>query len=219
MDIDALYLWTESMSPEGPQYVSERQRYGRGKLMFQMDQSYELDVPSLDDNLNPQWIRRKNYEGLLSGCAGTSFAPGTESLQLYPFHDWRALMNTNGMSDAQRTFALFESRSWQDLVPDLDNAVIVAGAGLWGSLDYAVAARTSSGSTVMAYIPSTRVISVDMTQVSGASLNAYWYSPTTGDAERIGSFPTQGVRDFLTPAGDSVLVLDDASLGLHPPGH
>ena len=77
MDIDGLYVWTESVLFEnGPQYKTELDHYHKGKMIIQLDQSYEHDNPHFADNENYQWIRRKMYDGLLSGCAGTSFSSG-----------------------------------------------------------------------------------------------------------------------------------------------
>ena len=219
MDIDGLYAWTEVSLDGAPQYKSELERYSRGKIIIQLDQSYERDVPHAADNVDPQWIRRKNYDGLLSGCAGTSFSPGTDGDQLYLLDDWRSLMNTQGMNEVRYTFALIESRPWQELVPDVSGSLVVEGRGSYGDTGYACAARTQSGSTVIVYVPSTRSISVDMTKVSGASANAWWFNPRTGAATLIGTFATTGQRAFDAPAGgDSVLVLDDASLALPAPG-
>jgi MYXO-CTERM domain-containing protein len=219
MDIDGLYAWVESnLGGNGPQYRSELDRYTRGKMIIQLDQSYEHDTPHASDNEDPQWMRRKNYDGLLSGCAGTSVSPGETNNQCYTFKDWRPLMSTQGMNEAQYCFDLFESRAWQDLVPDTTSAVVTAGRGTYGNTDYVCAARTSSGGTVIAYLPSSRTVTIDMTKVSGTQAKAWWYGPTSGQATAIGTYPTTGSRTFTPSSGDWALVIDDASLGLPAPG-
>jgi len=114
---------------------------------------------------------------------------------------------------------LFRSRRWFDLVPDQDHKVVTDGIGEFWGLDYLAAARTSDGSTVVAYMPSARTITVDMAKLSANSVNAWWFDPRTGKATSSGTFPANGSRQFTPPAqGDWVLVLDDASKHLPPPG-
>jgi hypothetical protein len=198
--------------------VTELAQRRKSRLTFQLDQSYEQDVPHVTDNETPS-IRRKNYDGLLSGCAGTSFSPGTRDNQLYTFKDWRPLMNTAGMKEAALCLALFDSRDWPSLVPDEASEFVVAGRGAFGSIDYVCAARTERHETAIAYIPSAHPISVDLGAVSGAEAILWWYSPTTGDATRLGSYPTVGHKELTPPgSGDWVLVMDDASAKLPAPG-
>lgn len=82
----------------------------------------------------------------------------------------------------------------------------------------ATAARTSDGSLVIAYMPSTRSITIDMTKLVGTAV-ARWYDPTNGEYTNVtGSpFANKGSRQF-TPSGsnksgegDWVLVLEAAS--------
>jgi hypothetical protein len=144
IDIDGLYVWKEiSLGDRGPQYVTELAQYRKGKMIVQLDQSYEHDVPHYADNENPQWIRRKMYHGLLSGCAGTSFSSGTLDTQAYWFKNWQAVMHTPGMKQVSMCFHLFDALPWQDLIPDTTDTVIVEGRGAFGSLDYIGAAKPS----------------------------------------------------------------------------
>ncbi len=76
IDVDGLYDFTESaLGRDTPQYKTEIEHYGKGKMIFQLDQSYEHDIPHGPDNENEQWIRRKNYDGLLSGLRGPQLRP------------------------------------------------------------------------------------------------------------------------------------------------
>jgi hypothetical protein len=79
----------------------------------------------------------------------------------------------------------------------------------------ATAARTSDGSLVIAYLPSIRTITVDMSKVASKA-TARWYDPTSGAyADIDGSpFANTGNRSFTPPGnnsfgdGDWVLVLE-----------
>jgi hypothetical protein len=125
MDIDGLYVWTESVLFErGPQYKTELEQYKKGRMIMQLDLSYEHDNPHYADNENPQWIRRKIYDGLLSGCAGTSFSSGVMGNYSLSFKNWKPLMSTTGMWQVSYCFRLFESVSWYKLIPDQGSDII-----------------------------------------------------------------------------------------------
>ncbi len=83
--------------------------------------------------------------------------------------------------------------------------------------DYVTAARTPDGKLVIAYIPSVRAITVDMTKLSGR-IRARWFDPTKGTYTAVAGspFPNTGRRQFKPSgtnadgAGDWVLVLTAA---------
>jgi hypothetical protein len=118
-----------------------------------------------------------------------------------------------------RLNVLFRSRPWQELVPDEKHEVVVNGLGEFTGLDYLAAARTADGKTVMAYLPTSRTFTVDMTKIAGRTAKAWWFNPRTGKADVAGEFPAKGHREFTPPGeGDWVLVLDDDSRKAPPPG-
>ena len=180
-------------------------------MMFHLDQSYEGEAGGTPDN-----IRRKAYDVMLMGGAGSSFCAGQN---WWGFLNWKTSMDTPGTQQTTLWYRLFASRHWYELVPDQDHTAVTAGLGEWGSLDYVAAARTASGSTLMAFLPSSRKVTVDMTKLSGAQAKAWWYNPSNGQSTSLGTFPTTGTKDFTPPsAGDWLLVIDDASLGFGAPG-
>jgi len=77
------------------------------------------------------------------------------------------------------------------------------------------AARTSDGSLVMAYLPTIRTITVDMSKLASVA-TARWYDPTNGEYTEIDDSPfaNTGSRKFTPPRsnssgdGDWVLVLE-----------
>jgi hypothetical protein len=96
---------------------------------------------------------------------------------------------------------------------------VTGGLGEFQGLDYLAAGRTPDGGTAIAYIPSHRTITVDMSKISGGQAHAWWFDPRTGKALAGGDFPTRGMRELKPPAeGDWVLVLDNATLNHPPPG-
>jgi hypothetical protein len=124
---------------------------------------------------------------------------------------------------------LMPSRPWHDLVPDHDGAthfvpdlshtVIPGGRGELRGLDYLAAARAADGGTVIAYLPSRRAITVNMTKIAGTKANAWWFDPRTGASQLIGQLATEGMATLTPPTDDDwVLVLDDASRNYPAPG-
>jgi hypothetical protein len=81
------------------------------------------------------------------------------------------------------------------------------------------AARTSGGSLVIAYMPSIRRITVDMSKLTAIS-TARWYDPTNGEYTDVSGSPfaNRGSRQFNPPGknsagdGDWVLVIEAQSL-------
>jgi len=165
----------------------------------------------------PNVLRRQEYWSMLSGAAGQMY--GT---QYWDFHSgWQAGIDTVGAQQLQYGTALFSSRPWYDLVPDQNHSVVTAGYGTFSTSgnvsanDYAAVARTSDGALVMAYMPTLRTLTVDMTQLSGP-VTARWYDPANGTYSAIAGSPfaNTGTRQFM-PAGnnsvgdgDWVLVLE-----------
>lgn len=66
---------------------------------------------------------------------------------------------------------------------------------------------------MMIYSPEGRPVVVDLCKLSGSSVNAWWYDPRTGEANRI-EFSADQRQRFVPPfsgrRNDWVLVLDDA---------
>ena len=161
-------------------------------------------------------IRRQAYWAVLCGGFGNVF--GNRPIWLFD-SGWQAAMDTSGSISMMYWGKLFNSRKWYELIPDQMHEVVTKGLGEFLSLDYLIATRTEDGSTVIAYMPTSRTITVNMSMISGSKANAWWFDPQTGKATSIGEFPTNGSKDLTPPReGDWVLVLDDTSKGLPPPG-
>ncbi|HUX84565.1 MAG TPA: DUF4038 domain-containing protein [Chitinophagaceae bacterium] len=207
MDIDGLYDFTESsLGKDQPQYRAEINQYRKGKMIFQLDQSYEQDIPHTADN-EDSTIRRKNYEGLLCGCAGTSFCPGQPANPEYVFKDWRPLMNTVGMREATHCFRLMASIPWYLLVPDTGNKAIIRGKCIYGSRDYICSAMASDRSCYIAYLPRARSITVHLSGIRGKWFRARWYDPRSGREMIIGLLSTALPHVLAPPSrGDWILV-------------
>ncbi len=187
--------------------------YNRKPVMpfFLLETIYEGE-----HNASQVQIRRQAYWAAL--CGGFGQVMGNAPIWLFGT-GWRAALDSPGSVGMMHWGRLFRSRRWFDLVPDQDHKVVTNGLGEFWGLDYLTAAATADGSTLIAYMPTERTVTVDLTRLPKGQTHAWWFNPRTGSADSIGIFPTSGPRQFTPPAmGDWVLVLDDASRQLGAPG-
>ena len=177
------------------------------------------DVAKPPDFGTPSVLRREEYWTMLSGRKGQfygnryswTFAPG-----------WESHLDTVGVKQLTICKSFFTSLPCQDLVPDQDHRIVTLGPGIHRDLqtresqnDYCTVSRTTDSSFVVAYMPTARTITVNMTSLKTFA-HARWFDPTKGTYTTIpgGPFLKAGTRHFVPPGnnrdGDSdwVLLLD-----------
>ncbi|MGD0498657.1 MAG: DUF4038 domain-containing protein [Bryobacteraceae bacterium] len=181
---------------------------------------YDLERVGEPTDFGTPWVlRRQSYWTVLTGGTGQLYG----NAYTWPFvPGWQSHIDTVGVTQLKIWKDFFSSLPWQDLVPDQDHTVVTAGFGTFGNLqtrvsksDYCTAARTPDGSFVVAYMPTARTITVNMSRLK-ARANARWFDPANGASTRIsgGPFANMGTRQFAPPGnnhdGDSdwVLLLD-----------
>ena len=193
-----------------PTYAEVLHAYNQSSSMpvFMVEANYEFeDLLQNLGTLTPQILRLQEYWTMLSGAGG----------QLYGNHytwqfasGWQTNLDTPGAIQMGYLKTLFGSRAWYNLIPDRNHTVLTAGYGTFATNgpvnanDYATAARTADGALVMAYMPTLRTFTVDMSQLSG-SATARWYDPASGDYVQISGSPltNSGTRTF-TPPGNNI---------------
>lgn len=169
-----------------------------------------------EHNASQVQIRRQAYWAIL--CGGFGHVMGNRPIWLFD-GSWQTAMDAPGSMGMVHWRKLFSSRAWYELVPDQKHQAVTGGLGEFRGLDFLSAACTEDGSTVIAYLPTSRTITVDLSKVGGSKAKAWWFDPRTGKATSAGDFPTSGSEELTPPReGDWVLVIDDASEGLPPPG-
>lgn len=168
----------------------------------------------------PRIIRKQVYWAILSG----SFA-GHMYGHTYNWHydlSWRDYQYPPGLLQWTYAARLFLSKRWYELVPDQNHIVVISGYGSNGLMDsidtgtYLTVARTPDGSLIIAYIPTIRTITVDMTKLS-APVMAYWFDPTNELYLAIAGSPFTniGTKQFTPPGnnnggdGDWILILEN----------
>jgi Protein of unknown function (DUF4038)/Putative collagen-binding domain of a collagenase len=130
---------------------------------------------------------------------------------------WQSQLDSAGSTTVALVGRLFNSRGFFKLVPDLNHSVLTAG--FQSGSTYAAAARTSDGMTIIAFIPTLRTVTIDMTKITGTSASVWWFNPRDGSATAAGTAATTAPRTFTPPDGnDWVLVLDSTSSGFGAPG-
>ena len=202
-----------------PTYAQVLADYNRPNALptFLVEANYEFEHNAADLG-TPQILRRQEYWSMLSGAAGQLYG----NLWTWPFTSgWQTHLDTPGSQQMANVRFLFQSRRWYDLIPDQTHSVVTAGYGTFsdsgalGDNDYLTAARTPDGALVMAYMPTRRTITVDMSQLAAPAI-ASWYDPSNGTFTAIAGSPlaNTGTRDLTPPGnnadgdGDWVLVLD-----------
>jgi hypothetical protein len=175
-----------------------------------------------------QSLRYQSYGTVLSGGIGHIYgdcpmwnfgAPSGTPFCAGPSVSWQSQLNNQGALNMAYLRKLFESRHWSKLVPDVSHLAVTAGYGTFGLTDYVPAALASDGSSIIAYLPTARTVTVNGSPLAGGLMTAWWYNPGTGVATSIGTYPTTGPQNFTPPgSGDWVLVVDGASFAFPVPG-
>jgi Protein of unknown function (DUF4038)/Putative collagen-binding domain of a collagenase len=227
---------TMAVTPwEGESWLTVNNVYSYDSVLYrQLKTAYDIkpempfylceSVYENEHNSTPQELRMQAYEAVLSGAMGHIFG----NCPIWHFGsfkswcnltDWKTELDNNGSVDMDHFQKLFRSRSWYSLIPDFDHSAITSGYGNWGSKDYVTAGRTKDGNTIIAYLPSSREITADLSKVAGKKSRCWWYNPSSGQATLIGLFSTSGSQRF-TPVskGDWVLVIDSDEVHLPVPG-
>ena len=171
-------------------------------------------------------VREEAYWEVLSGCyLGRFFGNNAIWTMGGPKDDmgqtWQSQLSSIGSLGQQYMGTLMRSREHWLMVPDVNHVTLTAGYGSGQTIS--VAARASDGQTIIAYIPNgnATTITINMSQVTSKKHQAmcWWFDPRTAEITKIGAFINTGMRDFTAPdASDWVLVIDDATAKLLPPG-
>jgi len=206
-----------------PQTLKDRARDVGARPFFFIEGSYENEHSS-----PPVQLRAQMYQPVLSGSSGFVFGlfpmwsfwkPGAPPWMFddgaYP-GGWTTALATPGAKDVTNARALFSAVGWSGLAPDTQHALVTAGFGQNGTGQYALAAKSADGRAALVYFTASLTVTVDLTRLTGTSVRARWFDPSSGAfRDIVGSpFVRSGTKSLgPSPAAadgapDAVLVLE-----------
>jgi hypothetical protein len=150
----------------------------------------------------PHRVRRQAWWAMFCGAAGHAYGAGG---QWNWSPNWKETLKNPGLLQLAHLKSFVTSIPWQTLVADTKHEALTAGYGqfMGGEPDetsYVTAAWTKDGSFVVAYLPSPRTVTVDMSRLN-AKATAQWFDPTDGSYTTINGSPfdNTGTREFTPP--------------------
>ena len=176
----------------------------------------QADTPTTTD----ETLRRQMLWALTSGAAGEF--RGSDDWEFHP--GWEGRLDSPAVSQAKSLHDLVGSWPWWDLVPDVEEPLVIEGRGTRLTTDeemdvlandYVTASLTSDGRFAVVFVPTERTIRLDRSVVP-ASSDALWVDPT--DASKPG-LPAQidAAGNVASPgkhadgSSDWLLVIGDPS--------
>lgn len=165
------------------------------------------------DGYDGRTVRLQAYQTLLSGGCGQVMG----NWVVWQFGSgWERALGSEGAYSMGYLRRLLEAHAWFKLVPDVANTFLTGG--IRAGEDQAVAAVANDGSFALAYIPSPRTVSFNLSRLAGPLVRVYWFDPTNGRLfEASGSpFSTSGKQALSSEhnnfagQGDWILVLESA---------
>lgn len=168
-------------------------------------------------------VRIQAYQALLSGASGQLFGnnpiwhfggPGLHPQTM----TWKTALASPGARSMTVLSRLFSTMEWWRLEPDLSGRLLRVGRGR--TSERAVAALADDGSFGLVYIPTSRLLRLNLRSLSGKRILAEWLDPATGDRSPVEGSPFSAVGHSLRPpaqngAGDRdwVLILESEETG------
>jgi len=198
IDIYTVYTY----GPVAPRVLSYWQhRPVKPIILIETDYENDFNHKTADD------VRKFPYRAVLSGAAGHFF--GNRPLW-FCGNGWQDALDSRGARYMEIAGRLFRSRPWHKLVPDAEGRLIIKGGGDTPGDDAVQAAIASDSTFAMAFLPSARLIELDLKVLGGRAVKVTWFSPKTGTASPAGiHHPGNQILKLLPPGdGDWVLILE-----------
>ena len=177
------------------------------------------------DSMTELEVRQEGYWAVLSGATLGRFF-GNYAIWNFDWWQatrdpWKKQLGAAGSVGQAWLGKLFRSREHWKLVPDINHEVMIAGYGSGSTLS--VAARTSDGQSIIAYVPNGNAggITIDMSKITDSKSRAkcWWFNPRIGSHRLIGTLVVNGPHTFKPPdTNDWVLVIDSQDAKLAAPG-
>jgi hypothetical protein len=192
------WLQVNNVYTYGPVWTAASEQYARPERMpfFLIESAYETEHETTE-----QRLRSQAYQAVLSGAAGQIFGNNPiwhfDGPGLYPSSlTWQQALGSRGAQSMSHLHDLLTSLPWWQLEPDSRGMLLTAG--MEGGSERAVAARSADRSFALIYLPSRRVITVDLRLLAGPCVAAHWYDPANGQFSTAAGSPfrASGTRRF-----------------------
>jgi hypothetical protein len=210
--------------------VTESYQLAPAKPVLDGEINYEdspVDLKAQNGYFTAYDVRKQAYRSVFAGASGVTYghhavwqfySPDRRGIAS-PLAYWYDSLDRPGAMQLQYLTNLMLSRPYLERVPD--QALLQSSEPALPAA-HMQTTRASNGSYAFIYLPVNQAVTVDLTQISGEVVRAWWYDPRTGQSLLIGEFIKADQTSLtLTPPAayeDSVLVLDDASQTFAPPG-
>jgi hypothetical protein len=174
---------------------------------------YFLYEAAYENASNSLTIRKQAYQATLSGASGHVIGNAT----VWRFKaGWQSALDSPASRAMPRIKALFTSRQWWLLVPDIGFTFLTGGNN--PGPHQSPAALASDGSFGLVYTPEFRQLTVNLSRLAGPQVAVRWFDPLSGSYTPIAGSPfsATGNQAFVPPAINSegstdwVLVLESA---------
>jgi hypothetical protein len=194
-DVDSTYTYKPTYLKSLADYNRDR-RDGRARAHILIESKYEGEYDS-----TPRSLRAQAYGALLTGACGQIFG----NKPVWNFGEgWQKQLGSPGMVSMTHLWDLLAPRDWPALVPDQTHQVMTAGLAGRTDAEYALLAATPDGRLAVAYLPTVRTVTVDLTKMAGP-VRARWFDPASGAMVPAapGRFPNRGAQALRPPKHNS----------------
>jgi hypothetical protein len=208
LDVNDFYTYDEAL------YTEALDAAKQGMPFFLVESAYENEHDS-----TPQSLRAQAYWSVLSGAMGHIF--GNCPIWHFSSADkfcgtraWKSALDSPGIASMAVLHEFFATRAWWDLVPDSQHRILTQGYGTYGQPNYVTAAYSAARGLFIAYLPSSRPVTVDLTHLTGSQFGASWLDPADGSMHTAGTFSNQQSVTLSPPGrGDWVLYFESQPHG------
>ena len=218
---DGDYTIAENTEEDNWRYVEKALSMSPLKPVIDGEPSYE-DIPQgLHDFNEVRWnandVRRYAYWSVFAGAFGHTYGHNS-IMQFYKpgvlgsygvSRAWYDCIEDPGYNQMKYLKALMLAFPFFERVPDQS---IIAGQN-GERYDRAIATRGND--YLMVYNYTARPMQIDLSKISGAKKNCWWFNPKNGEITYIGQFEGNNSKEFTIDAGcnsgnDRVLIAVDA---------
>lgn len=145
-------------------------QYTRSTMPF-----FLIEAKYENEGVDDRGVRQQAWQAMLSGASGHLI--GNDPMWYFGA-GWENALDSKGARTVSYLRSTLESLPWWTLRPDADGELLTSGTGADASR--AVAAITADRSRAVVYIPTSREITLDLSELAGPRVNLRWLDPTSG---------------------------------------